>query len=226
MVCGGAAVAELCGARGACAGLPLGRRGRDENAGLQRLAAVGHGLCRPSPARNGHARPRKGRPGARARVPRVVAGPRRNAPECQVLPPCVARRVAVLDPRARVADLGLHRRGAQVGARAPDPELHRLDSCLARPPQGGHQRGALAPKPPRGRRLGDIREPARAAVPRAHEPLRGLRRHHDRLRVRRVHVRLDPSPLRVPQAVPRPSQARNHPRHRRWARVYPLVAAP
>mmetsp|Transcript_3452 Transcript_3452/g.11981 ORF Transcript_3452/g.11981 Transcript_3452/m.11981 type:complete len:772 (+) Transcript_3452:656-2971(+) len=180
--------------------LPLGRRGRHEDAGLQRQPVLGR-VLRDA----GHRGVRFGR---RRAVPRLrekglvlpradpdplhgnlpgVAGLRLRKAGItgEVLPPRVQGRLALLDVGARLAHLRLHGRGPQERARAQVPRVrrrvqtHRLRAALRR--RGRRPRAAE-----RRRRLRDVREHAGLRLVRVAQPVRGLRGHHDRLLLRGV----------------------------------------
>ena len=89
--------------------LPLARARRPQDAGLQLLRAVGHGVRRASRARDGPRRRVRAPAAPSARLHRVEPGARGRARPRALVPPPLARRLALLDACARLADQRLHR---------------------------------------------------------------------------------------------------------------------
>eukprot|EP00166_Cyanidium_caldarium_P002858 ctg_28.g35 len=202
------------GAPGTHPGLSVAGGGRHEDAGLQRVAAVGHGVCG---AGAGRVRRSVDEPGAGGRA-------RPGA----LLPAHQSGRLAVQHPRPRLAHLRLHRRGTARGAGAAAAVPRRAGGAVAahsRPPPGRRpQRDVVVSESQR--RLGHVREHPQLSVVGVAEPERGVRRYHDRLGSRRVHQCVRALADRVRARV---SAARAHggDAHRSGARpdVHPAGAA-
>ena len=171
--------------------VPVAGPRRHQDAGLQQQQALGHGLRHRRRILGGRSR----RTASHAAMLERAYGYLRDNQILEDVPDHeryyrhrVAGRLALLEP-ARTAGRsptapprGSSARSRSTGASTPAiPEALLRDAVRADP--------VVAE---RRRRLGDLRAAARRRLARGAQPVAGLRRHHGRLLVRRVHERVPP----------------------------------